>query len=88
MRIFVFSLLLAFAACASLTAPMPAVTPGNSNLLATGNNGTDPNRQVQTTGRPCVLACMNGYKCNPNTGGCDPVITPVETRDAGPAWLP
>ena len=76
---------LVFAAC--VTAPMPQVTPGNSNLLSNGDP-TDPNRQVQTQGRPCVLQCMKGYRCNPKTGGCEVVAEPMEARDGGAAWLP
>lgn len=76
-------------ACITLSPPMPAVTAENPNLLSNGNP-TDPTRQQQQVGRPCVYACKEGYACNPHSGVCEPLshTTEVDRPDGGPAWLP
>jgi hypothetical protein len=81
-----YLLCLALVGCRYLVPSTPQVSPERPALLA-GGNSVDPQRQPNTLpGRPCIVACSPGYRCNQDAV-CEPEPF-VTTRDAGLSWMP
>jgi hypothetical protein len=79
-------LLLLISGCRYLAPAMPEVSPERPALLSSGNT-TEPSRQQQQPGRPCVIDCGPGKWCNEKTAQCE-VARAEPARDAGVPWLP
>ena len=81
-----YLLCLTLVGCRYLVPATPDVSPERPGLLSTGNSA-DPGRQPsQLPGRPCIIECAPGYRCNPDAV-CEP--DPSATRrDAGLSWMP
>lgn len=77
-------LLLSLAGCRYLGPVSPQITPERPALLG---NASDPTRQAQLPGRPCVVECGPGHHCDEQSAQC--VADAVSNSgDAGVKWLP
>ena len=81
-----FLLALFLCGCRYLGPVSPEVTPDRPALLSNGGE-SDPTRQQRVPGRPCVVECGPGYRCNERTAQCEADVKP-STRDGGLSWLP
>jgi hypothetical protein len=79
-------LCLTFVGCRYLGPATPEVNPERPALLS-GDNSADPSRQPrQLPGRPCLIECAPGYRCN-RDAVCEPDLS-APRRDAGLSWMP
>jgi hypothetical protein len=79
-------LFLLLSGCRYLTPAMPEVSAERPALLA-GGDKSDPTRQQAPPGRPCLVECGPGQRCNEKTAECEVVAKP-KPEDAGIPWLP
>ena len=73
--------------CAALVPATPQVNAQRPELLQSGG-ASDPSRQpARLPGRPCVVACGPGFRCDERSAQC--VADPLAPGgDGGVRWMP